>query len=239
MRSLALAASFALAAALSPATAQQPTRDVAFRVLCYEHTQDILAAKAPAPGGSIDVSLYVGGFGPQINGRFTGNKAILFIEEIPGDADSRRVIAEGDLTDSPIQMFLLVPSPEAGSTPYRIHAFDDREPTFPMGGTRVINFASLPLRLTLANSEMKPIPPGASETYPMVRVADEWNMFSASLSFGLPDGRWIEASTQSWKASDRKRDWVIVRLDPATRSPDIRLYQDIPPWLDAPLPSGP
>ncbi len=239
MRTLALT-TFALVGFLgqSPSLAQAGARDVSFRVLCLEHTRDILEAQAPAPnGGTVEVSLFTGGFGPQLKARFPSDKAVLFIQEDPADPATRRMVAEGTLVDSPMQLLLLVPNPDSAATPYRILAFDDREGAFPMGGTRVINFAALPIRLTLANAEMKPVPPGGNQVYPMVRVADEWNMFPATLSFGLPDGRWVEAATQSWKASDRKRDWVIVNLDPATRSPEIRLYQDIPPWLDAPLPT--
>lgn len=32
--------------------------------------------------------------------------------------------------------------------------------------------------------------------------------------------------------------WVIIHVDPVTREPAIRLYQDIPPWREVQLPAG-
>ena len=71
-----------------------------------------------------------------------------------------------------------------------------------------------------------------------IKQVDEWNMFTARIDFSVEGDKWVPVATQSWKASNRKRDWVITHVDPATKEPAIRLYQDIPPWHDEKLPGG-
>lgn len=225
----------------SLATAQQDAgRVVKFRVLCYEHIEGTLGANVMAENGNpVAVDFYTGGFGPQLNGRFTDGKARFFVESPGPDGKPKRtVVAEGNLVDSAVQMFLLFPEKKEQGSHYRILAFDDQEKSFPMGSTRVINLAAQPVRMTFAGAVMPPIKPGGVQTFPQVKAVDEWNMFTANIDLGLEDGQWATIATQSWKASDRKRDWVITHVDPLTRSPAIRLYQDIPPWREVRLTGG-
>lgn len=238
-RSLAVLA-FGLATSL-PGFGQAATR-VSFRVLCFEHVQEITSVFVAVPGGAdgkLEVPLYTSEFSGEFETAFAGGRASLFVEETGADGNiTRRVVAEGPLGRSPRQAFVLVPAPEGEDAVYRIVSFDDREESFPMGATRVINFASFPVRLNLAGADMPPIEPGGAQVYPPVRAVDDWNMFSVRVDFGVEADRWVPVATQSWKASDRKRDWVITRVDPATRQPAIRLYQDIPPWRQEALPTG-
>lgn len=134
---------------------------------------------------------------------------------------------------------ILIPAGENSKEPYRILAFDDRESSFPMGATRVLNLGRFPARLNLAGAYLKPIAPAGFSIFPIVRKVDEWNMFSAKIEFQVADSQWIEVSTQSWKASELKRDLVILDYDAASRQPIIRLYQDIPPSRRPSLPTQP
>lgn len=215
-------------------------RVVKFRVLCYEHVQDAMSAKVMGENGNpLEVDFYTGGFGPQLNGRFTDGKARFFTEKPgPDGKPQRTVVAEGSLVESAVQMFLLFPEQKGKEVIYRVHAFDDLEKSFPMGSTRVINLAAQPVRLTFAGAVMPPIKPGGVQTYPQVKTVDEWNMFTANIDVGLESNQWATIATQSWKASDRKRDWVITQIEPLTNTPAIRLYQDIPPWRETKLPVG-
>jgi hypothetical protein len=212
-------------------------RVVKFRVLCYEHAKDTLGGKVLSESGNpVDVDFYIGGFGPQVSGRFTDGKARFFTETPgPDGKPQRTVIAEGNLVDSASQMFLLFPETKEQGPIYRIHAFDDLERAFPMGATRVINLAAQPVRFTFAGALTPPIKPGGMQIFPQVKAVDEWNMFTTHIELGLDDGKWVPIATQSWKSSDRKRDWVITYVDPLTRQPAIRLYQDIPPWRETVL----
>jgi hypothetical protein len=173
-----------------------------------------------------------------MTGQFAGGK-VRFFEEKPGPEGKmvRTVIAEGNLGNSPEQMFFLLPETKPGLPIYRVLAFDDQEKAFPMGATRVVNLAPFKIRLNLAGKDLEPIEPGGMAVYPQVKVADEWNMFTARIDFFAKD-QWIQVAKQSWKASDRKRDWVITQIEPATNSPTLRLYQDIPPWRETVLPVG-
>lgn len=230
----------ALVCCAASVLAQDEGRLVKFRLLCYEHNRDTLKAfVVGAGGGNEEVAFFTGGFGPQINGRFTEGKVRFFIETPgPDGKPVRKVVAEGNLGPSEVQMFLLFPEPKEHTNAYKVLAFDDLEASFPMGSTRVINLATYPVRLNLAGSDMPPIKPGGLQVYPQVKQVDEWNMFSARVDFGLADNNWVPVSTQSWKASNRKRDWVIAHVDPQTKEPAIRIYQDIPPWREETLPVG-
>ena len=235
----------ALLACGTPAPGQDRGREVIFRVLCFEHVGGLTSAYAQAAGkegGKVEVPLFTSEFSGEFKGLFAGGKASLFTEEPgPDGKPARKVVAQGPLANAPRQAFILVPAtaPAAGLV-YQIVAWDDRESAFPMGGTRVVNFAPFPVRLHLAGADLPPIPPGGSRVYPQVKTVDEWNMYSVRIDFATAADTWVPVATQSWKASPRKRDWVITRFNPANRQPVIRLYQDVPPWrlpkLPAPAP---
>ena len=226
--------------AVHPLAAQQDARTVKFRVICYEHAREVVKGFVTgANGDKQEVEFLTGGFGPQLTGKFAGGK-VRFYEEKPGSDGKqvRTVVGEGNLTESAVQMFLLLPETKPNSPTYRILAFDDLETSFPMGSTRVINLAPFPIRLNLAGADLEPIKSGGMKVYPQVKAVDEWNMYTARIDFGVAAGQWVPVATQSWKASDRKRDWVITHIDPASQSPAIRLYQDIPPWRETVLQPG-
>jgi hypothetical protein len=224
----------------SLSSAQGDARVVKFRVLCYEHARDTLKGFVSGEGGGRDeVTFYTGGFGPQTSGKFADGKARFFIEKPgPDGKPVPTVVAEGKLGPSAVQVFLLFPEAKDSALVYKVVAFDDLETSFPMGSTRVINLATFPIRLSLAGTEMPPIKPGGLQVYPQVKQVDDWNMFSARIDFGVGEDKWVPVATQSWKASDRKRDWVITHIDPNTKEPALRLYQDIPPWREAKLAVG-
>lgn len=220
--------------------AQDEARLVKFRLLCYEHARDTIKALVVGPeGGKQEVEFFTGGFSPQIAGKFTGGKVRFFTETLGSDGKTvTTIVAEGNLNPSSEQMFLLLPEAGDKGPVYKVLTFDDLEGSFPMGATRVINLASFPIRLNLAGADMPPVKPGGVQVYPQVKVVDEWNMYPARIDFGLVAAQWVPVATQSWKASERKRDWVITHLDPATHEPTIRLYQDIPPGREDKLPVG-
>lgn len=236
-----LATVFAASAVLfSPLTAAPSTQgtEISFRVLCFEHRNEVTSALIPADSGKrTEVPLYTSGFSNIIKAKFTDGKATLYVEvPTPDGKVGYKVVAEGPLATGTQQAFLLIPSDKDSGPTYRIVAFEDGEKTFPMGATRVINLAPFPVRLNLAGKDMPSIKPGGVGVYPVVKVVNEWNMYTARIQFGVNEGQWVDVATQSWKASERKRDWVITRFDPTTKQPTIRQYQDIPPWRVTALP---
>ncbi len=230
----------ALLVSNAAALAQNGGTEVTFRILCFEHRNDITSVLAPGNDAQrIEVPLYTNEFSDQMKARFIGGKASFYIEETGADGKpARKVVAEGKLAAGNRQAFVLIPTDGEKGPTYRVVAFDDREESFPMGATRVINLAPFPIRLNLAGADMEPIKPGGLGLFPMVRKVDEWNMYSARIDFEVQPEQWVAVATQSWKSSDGKRDWVVTRFDQATRQPAIRLYQDIPPWRKKVLPVG-
>lgn len=232
-----LAISFLASAAFARSQDASGT-EISFRVLCFEHRENVTTVLAPGdPAVKNEVPLYTSDFSDPIKAKFVGGKAAFYVEEVQANGKpGRKLVAEGNLAKSARQAFVLIPTDDKTGPIYRIVAFEDGEETFPMGATRVINLAGFPIRLNLAGADMEPIKPGGIGTYPMVKKVDEWNMYSARIDFGVAEGQWVAVATQSWKASERKRDWVITRFDAATKQPAIRLYQDIPPWRNQQLP---
>jgi hypothetical protein len=206
--------------------------EISFRVLCFEQRDGVTSAMVPAgDGNKVEVPFYTSDFSPLLKAKFAGGKAAFYVEEtLPNGKPQNKLVAEGKLASGTRQAFILIPNEPSEGPVYRIVAFDDSGESFPMGGLRVINLAPFPIRLNLAGTDTAPIKPGGVGMYPMVKKADEWNMYTARIQFGVADQKWVDVATQSWKASDRKRDWVIARFDPATKQPAIRQYQDIPPW---------
>ena len=206
--------------------------EISFRLLCFEHRENVTSVLAPLDNGkTLEIPLYTSDFSGVFKAKFKGGKASLYVQETtPDGAKQQKLVAEGKLAKSVRQAFVLIPTDSKTGPIYRIVAFEDGEETFPMGATRVINLAPFPIRLNLAGMNMPPIKPGGLGMYPEVKKVDEWNMYTARIQFGVAEGQWVDVATQSWKASKRKRDWVIARFDPATKQPAIRQYQDVPPW---------
>lgn len=233
---------FATVSFVSLISAQaQEGRAVTFRAMCYQHMGEVTEVSLPSPGGEgkTQIPLPTSGFTPDIKATFADGLARFTVDKTdPTTGKSGpTVVAEGKLASGERQVFLLLPSPDKKLV-YRVYAMNDDEKTFPMGATRVMNLASLKIRLNLAGADLPPIPPGEVVVYPPVKKVDEWGMYTARIDFDNGKGGWVPVSTQSWKTSDRKRDLVITMLDPKTRQPSIRLYQDIPPWRQEVLPVG-
>lgn len=223
------------------ASAQESSgTEVSFRVLCFEHRDNVTSVFAPGnDAAKIEVPLYTNDFSDPLKARFLAGKATFYIEEkLPDGKIGRKLVAEGNLGKGTKQAFVLIPTDQKSGPIYRVVAFDDSEESFPMGATRVINLAPFPIRLNLAGADMESIKPGGIGVYPIVKKVDEWNMYTARIDFEVKEGQWVGVATQSWKASDRKRDWVVTRYDQETRQPAIRLYQDVPPWRKQQLPVG-
>jgi hypothetical protein len=225
---------------LLPARAQE-ARTVTFRAMCYQHMNEVTELSLPAPAGEgkSQIPLPTSGFTPDIKAAFTGGMVRFTRDEVDPTSGKTapKVVAEGKLASGERQVFILLPSPDKNLV-YRVFAMNDDEKSFPMGATRVMNLAALKIRLNLAGTDLPPIPPGDVVVYPPVKKVDEWGMFTARIDFDNGKDGWIPVATQSWKTSDRKRDLVITMIDPKTRQPTIRLYQDIPPWREEVLPVG-
>lgn len=223
-----------------PARAEE-ARTVTFRAMCYQHMDEVTEVDLSAPSGEgkTRIPLPTSGFTPDFKASFTGGLVRFTRDEVdPASGKTGpKVVAEGKLASGDRQVFILLPSPGKNLV-YRVHAMNDDEKSFPMGATRVMNLAALKIRLNLAGADLPAIPPGDVVVYPPVKKVDEWGMFTARIDFDNGKGGWIPAATQSWKTSDRKRDLVITMIDPKTRQPSIRLYQDIPPWREEVLPVG-
>jgi hypothetical protein len=206
---------------------------IAFRTLCTE-SRDQVVSVVPPKGNSRKtvVPLYVGSFSELITAKFADHKAAFYGDgkQVKGKA-GRKLMAEGPLATGSRQVFIVVPAKEDADTIYRIHAFDDSDGVFPMGSTRVLNLTPFPLRLNVAGTEQEPIEPEGSAMYPICEDVDDWNMYKVGIDLKADGKQWQTVATQSWKASDRKRDWVVVTYDAATKQPTVRLYQDVPPWM--------
>lgn len=210
--------------------AQEEGRTVAFRVICLEHSQNIreVSVATGSSDGSLTIPLLTGNFTESFKASFPTESAILFVDD-PGAPQQRRVVATGKLATGTQQVFLLVPD-TGKKIPYRIIAMNDDERSFPMGSVRILNLCAGPIRVNLAGTNMKPINPGKSTTYPPVKLVDEWGMYQARLDFATPDKQWIPVASPSWKGTKLKRDLVIARLNKRSKQPLISYYKDIPPW---------
>lgn len=215
----------------SPAAAAGGSaKRVSFRVLCTEAREGMTSVQPPTGNRSIEVPLFDGSFTELLEAKFPDGKAAFYVEERQDRKRALKLVAEGPLAKGERQVFLLVPSAAESGPAFRIIAFDDGDRDFAMGATRVLNLTPFALRLNVAGTEQEPIKAGETGVFPLCTEVDEWDMYSARLDLELEKGKWQNVATQSWKSSDRKRDWVVVSYNPATKEPKIRIYQDTPPW---------
>lgn len=218
---------------LLPSLARAQTQAVVFRTLCLQHQEGIKDVYAPtSKGGNSEVPLMTGGFSVDYQGGFRNGNAEFYVDDSAAP-DGKRVVAQGKLASASRQMFLFLPDPDK-KLPYRVLCLPDDTAAFPMGGLRFLNLTPYPARLELAGSKLPPIKPGSHQTYPKVSKIDDWNMYQAGIELQAPDGRWATISSPSWKSLDRKRDLVLVVMDPKARRPRILNFKDIPPWLEQP-----
>ncbi|RYD35517.1 MAG: hypothetical protein EOP85_18955 [Verrucomicrobiaceae bacterium] len=54
------------------------------------------------------------------------------------------------------------------------------------------------------------------------------------VEFLSADGKWIKGQSVSWKATDLRRQIVVMSIDPKFKQPAVRMFPDLPPWLEKP-----
>jgi hypothetical protein len=233
---VAVAAVTLLASSHCRAAESRDNQQISFRVLCTETRDEVISVLLPKGNSSrVEVPLFVGSFSELIKAKFADDKVSFYIKE---KGSRLKLVAEGPLATGARQVFIVVPSQEKSGPIYQILAFNDDDGAFAMGTTRIINRSPFSVRMNLAGKEQTPIKSAEVAIYPLCTEVDEWNMYSAKIQFEMEKGKWQDVSTHSWKASDRKRDWVIIDYDVTTKAPVILMYQDIPPWMEVNLVPG-
>ena len=96
---------------ISASAAADETREIEFRVLCLEHLDDVKSGEISSgdSGKKLEISLPVGRFSEQFEGKFTG-KLVTFSVKDRKAPKGRRVVASGELSDSKKQVFLTTSS---------------------------------------------------------------------------------------------------------------------------------
>lgn len=223
-----------LIATLATATAQS-ARQVMFRTLCLEHSGKVHEVTMPGsknPAESVTVPLYTADLSPVIEGTFTGGEAVFYSAE--KDAEGKPVAAaRGPLAKSSRQLFVFVPASGAGKPAYEIKAYDDDTTSFKMGSVRAINLSPVPVRFVVSGTASPQIPSSKHAQFAHPSKVDEFNMFPVSVEFLSGDGKWVTGQSASWKATPRRRDIVVTLVNSKFKQPEVRMYSDIPPWLDA------
>jgi len=236
MKSPALAC---LAWCLAISTLPAQATKVAFRTLCLQFAEgrDTLAMPGEKPGESKEVKLYTD-ISPVVEGVFSTPQAEFFAEVTGADGKTtRQVVAKAPLGKSAHQLFLFIPSGSKDKLPYHLVCYDDDVQAFPMGQIRAINLAPGPVRFVISGHQTPEIPPGKHAQFPHSKRVNEYNMYPVVVEFQGADGKWVRGQSVSWKANDRRREIVVTLVEPKFKQPTVKLYSDIPPWLEAPVTS--
>jgi len=225
-----------LALALSATSAFGQGRKVAFRTLCLDHAKDLTelvlpAAKAGEAG--VAVPLYTASTSEVIEATFTTTDAVLYVK---GSTPDKPVIAaKAPLAKSDRQLFVLMPGPEGEGKPaYIMRAYDDDLTAFKLGSVRAINLAPVPVRFVISGATTPQIPADKYAVFPQSTKVDEYNMYPAAVEFLSGNGTWVKGYSASWKASDQRREIVVTLVDGKFKQPVVKIFSDVPPWLQAP-----
>jgi hypothetical protein len=230
-----------LALALSAASALGQGRKVAFRTLCLDHANNLTelalpAAKAGEAGTT--VPLYTASTSEVIEAVFPTADAVLYVKG--GTPDKPVIAAKAPLAKGDRQLFVLMPGPAGEGKPaYIMRAYDDDLATFKLGSVRAINLAPVPVRFVVSGATTPQIPVNKHAIFPQSTKVDEYNMYPVAVEFLSGNGSWVKSYSASWKASDQRREIVVTLVDGKFKQPVVKIFSDIPPWLQQPAPSTP
>jgi len=229
-----------LALVLTSASSFGQGRKVAFRTLCLEHSGDLIELALPAgkPGeAAVAVPLLTGSPSNVIEAVFPGDDAVLYVK---GAADKPVIAAKAPLAKSQRQLFILMPTPEgagAGKPAYQMKAFDDDLTTFKLGFVEAINLSPVPVRFVVSGATTPQIPAGKHAIFPQSTKVDEYNMYPVSAEFLSGNGSWISGYSAGWKASNLRREIVVMLVDSRTKQPAVKFFSDTPQFAEpAPTP---
>lgn len=222
----------------SPASWSQEARKIAFRTLCLEYAGEIRSVVVPgkSPDESTKVDLFTD-VSPVVEGSFTGGEATFYIEKVGAVGKPvRELVGKAPLGKSERQLFVFLPgTPGKDNLPYQVRAFDDDVKSFAMGSVRAINLSPVPVRFILSGEVTPQVPPSKYAQFPHSKKVNDYNMYPVVVEFLSADGQWMKGQSVSWKATDRRREIVVTRVDPKFKQPSVRMFSDFPPWLDKPV----
>jgi len=225
-----------LALSTLPELAAAP-RKVAFRTLCLEQVRGVQSVVIPAADPTKDqkIELYTD-ISPVIEGTFQDDIARFYIEKGTGPDGKplRELVGQTPIGKSERQLFLFLPGEAGeGKPPYQVRGFDDDTRSFAMGGVRAINLSPVPVRFMLSGEVTPQIPPAKFALFPHPKDVNDYNMYPVVVEFLSGNGQWVNGQSTSWKSTDRRRDIVITLVDPKFKQPDVRMFSDFPPWMEA------
>jgi len=153
----------------------------------------------------------------------------------------RELVGKAPLGKSDHQLFLFSPGiGAAGQLPYSVRVFDDDIKIFPMGNVRAINLSPVPVRFLLSGEITPQIPPTKYAKFPHSKKVNDHNTYPVVVEFLSANGEWINEQSVSWKATNRRRDIVMISVDARFKQPTVQMFSDFPPWMDpAPIKSTP
>ncbi len=227
-----------LLAAFASESYAAPGRKIQFRTLCLEQIQGL--EKVVLPSGkdlakNQEVVLYTD-LSPVMEGVFTNDEAVFYTEKSGDDGKLvRTAVGKAILGKSDRQLFLFHPGGEGeGKLPYDVQAYDDDLKSFALGSVRAINLAPLPVRIVMPEATGPPIAAGQFAKFTHSKKVDDYNMYPVSVEFQIEGGEWLKAQAVSWKASDRRREIVVMLEDVKTKQHTVKMFSDVPPWVADP-----
>lgn len=220
---------------LTAASPSQDGRKIEFRTLCIEQVKGlekvvILTADA---GKSTDVPLYTD-VSPVVQGTFKNDEAAFYIEKTaPDGKPSYELVGKTRIGKSNRQLFVFVPNAGGEGKPaYHVRSFDDDTRAFGMGVIRAINLAPVPVRFVVSGAGSPEIAPGKYAQFPHSKKVNDYNMYPVVVEFRSATGEWIKGQSVSWRATERRREIVVTLVDTRFMQPTVRMYADLPPWME-------
>lgn len=211
-------------------------RKVKFRTLCIERVEDVEKVVIGGSGKQAkaqEVALYTD-LSPVIDAVFETDEAVFYGEKTGADGTVERTpVGKAKLGQSGRQLFVFTPNEDSEEElPYRVLAFDDDEKSFPVGNVRAINLASVPVRYALSEADQVEVAAGESVQLPHPSEVNDYNLYPVTVEYKIDDGEWVLGKATNWKASNEKREISVTSFSADRKMLTVRLYGDLPPWLD-------
>ncbi|MGB0775078.1 MAG: hypothetical protein ACPGUY_04485 [Akkermansiaceae bacterium] len=235
---------FCLLVGVLPAIAQQDTRMIKARTLCYQRVANGAAnAKDIFIESREDkkkIILPIENFSGQFACKLLNNEAIFFHEDgvdVKGKP-KRKIVARSKVPASVKKaVFYFTPAKGKNKLLYNVRVMDDGLRKFPMGNTRLLNLHTEEVGFKLGG-DAKIIKAKSLSQMGIPRGRDNFNMATVVCRMKNKKGQWQTISENRLRFTKAKRILIVSFVNSTTKQPELRIYRDLPARPDPLAPRG-
>lgn len=229
---LSIATTVCLIALAAPAGAQQPTRKITYRTLCFDYVNNVKSLHLAAGDTSVEVPLFTEVFSRPVDAEIKGAAAVFTLTAEAPKPGQKDGVLTSNLPAASKVLFLFLPNPGNAANPYVVMAMPDDYESFPLGTVKLLNLTPANIRFDLgefAEDKGVMVGPGKFGAVGSVKKVNHLNAYDAIALYQMPDRKFTPFYNSRWRSVAGKRDLAIAYIDPKSKAPSVNVYEDAPP----------